>query len=275
MEERLGFSGSHRTSTGSSGQPGPEALEVGMTVEFVNVSFSYEPEARVLREVTFRVNAGEFLLIVGPNGAGKSTLLKLLNGILKADQGKVIVGGLDTAHALTSTLAAHVCVTFQNPADQLFASTVRREVEYSPLNLKRANARELTERALDMCELGKFSASHPYDLPPAQRKLLTIASAIASGSAFLAFDEPSAGLSQIEHRILNNVVANLRRERRGFLVVSHDLEVFLPHASAVMVLHAGRVSFYGSREDVLTNEGILRQVGLRLPTPMRLARLLA
>lgn len=245
-----------------------------MTIEFLKVAFSYQPDAPVLREISFRVDAGEFLLIIGQNGAGKSTLLKLLNGILKPDDGKVLVAGLNTADALTSTLAAHVCVTFQNPADQLFASTVRREIEFSPSNLKRANIRELTERSLALCELDAFSASHPYDLPQAPRKLLTIASAIASGSPFLAFDEPSAGLSQIEQRILHNVVASLRQENRGFLVVSHDLEFFLPHATAVMVLHRGRVSFYGSAEEILTNEGILRQAGLRLPTAMRLAKML-
>jgi len=245
-----------------------------MSVEFQNVSFAYQPGLPVLQEVSFRVSAGEFLLIVGQNGAGKSTILKLLNGILKPTSGRVVVAGLDTTAIPTATLAAQVCVTFQNPADQLFASTVRAEIEFAPRNLRRPDRDALVEDALTLCELGTFVHSHPYDLAPAQRKLLAAASAIASGSPFLAFDEPSSGLSQIERRILQTMIDRLRERRKGFLVVSHDLELFLRFATKVVVLHQGKILYDGGPSDLISQERTLRSAGLRLPMAMRLEKIL-
>jgi len=245
-----------------------------MSAEFQNVTFAYQPGLPVLRDVSFRVSAGEFLLIVGQNGAGKSTLLKLLNGILKPSSGRVVVAGLDTSVTTTSIMAAQVCVTFQNPADQLFASTVRAEVEFAPRNLRRPDRETLVEEALTLCELRTLAHSHPYDLPPAQRKLLTTASAIASGSPFLAFDEPSSGLSQVEQRILRMMIDRLREKRRGFLVVSHDLDLFLTLATRVIVLHQGRALYDGTPYGLLSQEKILRSAGLRLPMAMRLEKIL-
>jgi energy-coupling factor transport system ATP-binding protein len=243
-----------------------------MRIEFRNVHFAYEPAVPVLSDISFDLGTGNFLLILGQNGAGKSTLLKLLNGILKPTGGSILVASCDTAMNSTATLARHVCVTFQNPADQLFASTVRREIEFAPRNLKRPNVATLVEEALSLCELGPAALQHPYDLPLAQRKVLTVASAVASGSPFLAFDEPSAGLSQLERRLLDKLIRSLRANGRGLLVVSHDLELFLPYASDVLLLRQGRLTFLGKPEQLLKEKMILGAAGLRLPTLMRLKK---
>ena len=244
-----------------------------MKIEFINVNFRYQDEHQVLSNLSFVVEPGAFLLVIGQNGVGKSTLLKLMNGILKPTSGKVLVGGLDTTKHPTSRLAAKICVTFQNPADQIFAPSVQKEVEFAPRNLKRPDIDELVSRALSLCSLDTVRTKHPYDLPSPQRRLLTIASAIASGAPYLAFDEPSAGLSQIERIVLERLLQELKRDGRGFVVVSHDLGLFLRHASQVLVLSGGTNIFFGSPEDLLDQGGSLRKAGLKLPLPLRLERL--
>ena len=245
-----------------------------MTVRFEHVGFQYEGDRPVLQNLSFATSSADFLLIVGQNGVGKSTLLKLLNGILKPSSGRIDVCGLDTREQPTSRLAGEVCVTFQNPADQIFASTVRKEIEFAPKNLRRANLSELVGQAINLCDLESVAAYHPYDLPPAQRKILTVASAIASGARFLAFDEPSAGLSQIERGLLGSILEGMRKDTRGLIVVSHDLGLFLPRATKVLVLARGGAAFCGSPREIFENEKHLRRAGLRLPLPVRLRRLL-
>jgi len=245
-----------------------------MTIEFRNVSFHYDRNRPLMNELSFTSLSGDVLLVVGQNGVGKSTLLKLLNGILKPTAGQVLVNGLDTSSHPTSRLAKEICVTFQNPADQIFASTVRKEVEFAPRNLMLANIDHLVDHALSLCGLETLSSHHPYDLPTAQRKLLTIASAIASGAPFLAFDEPSAGLSQVERTVFDRLSAALRDDSRGMIVVSHDLDLLLRYATKILVLERGRMIYCGDPHAILEREEILRRAGLRLPLPFRLEKIL-
>ena len=246
-----------------------------MNIEFKNVSFRYQDDHEVLNNLSFVIEPGAFLLVIGQNGVGKSTLLKLMNGILKPTSGQVLVGGLNTVAEPTSRLAAEICVTFQNPADQIFAPSVQKEVAFAPRNLRRPNIDGLVSYALSLCSLDSVASHHPYDLPAPQRRLLTIASAIASGAPFLAFDEPSAGLSQIERIVLERLLTELKRDRRGFVIVSHDIALFLRYASQVLVLSGGSNIFFGKPEVLLEREGYLRQAGLKLPLPLRLKRMAA
>jgi energy-coupling factor transport system ATP-binding protein len=245
-----------------------------MSIELRNVSFSYAGGRPVLHDLSFSAERGGFLLVIGQNGVGKSTLLKLLNGILKPTSGEVLINGLDTATNPTSRLAKEICVTFQNPADQIFASTIRAEVEFGPKNLRRENVSQLVDDALSLCGLDALSSHHPYDLPAAQRKLLTVASAIASGARFLAFDEPSAGLSQIERSVFEHLLAALKKEDRGLIVVSHDLALLLPYATTVLILARGEMIYFGDAKAVTQQRRLIRKAGLRLPLPYRLEKLL-
>jgi energy-coupling factor transport system ATP-binding protein len=245
-----------------------------MSIEVHNLSFSYSMDRYVLKAVTLTARPGEFLLIVGKNGVGKSTLLKLLNGILKPTSGRVLINGLDTREHPVALLAGKICVTFQNPADQIFAPTVSEEVAFAPRNLKRTNPESIAEKALRLCGLEHRKSSHPYDLPPAERKLLTVASAVASDAPYLAFDEPSAGLSYIERNLLEHIIQSLLTEGKGLIVVSHDLPLFFKCAARVVVLENGSVSFSGHVQELIEREGILRRAGLRLPLPVRAKRIL-
>lgn len=245
-----------------------------MNITFDTVEFSYAPGRPVLSDLSMEVRAGEFVLVVGRNGAGKSTFLKLLNGILKPTAGSVSVAGRSTDSTPTSTLARYVCVTFQNPADQIFAPTVFEEVAFAPRNFAHPDTESLIQEALSLCQLDHLKNRHPYDLPLAQRKVLTTASALASGAPFLAFDEPTAGLSQVEHGVMNTLVKTLTARGVGFLVVSHDLSLFFRYATRVLVLEGGRCTFSGPVSELVENEGILRRAGLRLPVPLRVSRLL-
>ncbi len=241
-----------------------------MTLNVEQISFSYVPDTPVLRDVTFGAGPGEILLIVGRNGAGKSTLLKLLNGILRPDRGSIIMENRETGTLPTSTIAATLCVTFQNPSDQLFASSVGREVLFGPSNLRRSDAEGLTSRALSLLGMSDLSETHPYDLNAAQRKLLTIASAIATDAPILAFDEPTVFLSQPERAILSTALSNLVRAGRTILAVSHDLSFFLPVAKRVIVLEGGAVSFNGTVHDLWASRNSLRPLGVRFPLAWRL-----
>lgn len=241
-----------------------------MSVIFEEVSFSYPHGADVLRSLSFRLQPSDVLLVVGHNGAGKSSMLKLLNAINRPTAGNVLISGTSTKDQSTAELARLVSVTFQNPSDQIFASSVLKETEYGPKNLKRPDPRTLALRALQMFMLDSLADVHPYDLSFSKRKLLTLASAVAMQTSVLAFDEPSVSLSQPERVGLLRALQELRHQGRTMLIVSHDLELFLPVSTGVLILNRGFASFFGKPEDLFHHNKELRAAGVRLPLSSRL-----
>jgi len=226
-----------------------------------------------LSSLSFDTVPGECLLVVGHNGAGKSTFLKLLNGIVKPNSGRVVVFGKDTARFRTAELARDVSVTFQNPGDQIFARTVFDEACFGPRALNRKDPDALARAALALCGLTRSAGKHPYDLSAPERKLLSVASSIASGARVLAFDEPSVTLSQPERRTLEHAVRTLRIEGRTLIIVSHDLGFFLPVADRILVLRTASPALFFPAPKAATHENVLRRAGVRFPYADRLVRI--
>ena len=250
-------------------------MELHVSIEFQNVSFTYPRAHRAaLSDISYLLTDGRMTAVLGENGAGKSTLLKLLIGIIRPASGRVRIDGDDTTGTSTAELAARVAVTFQNPADQIFSSRVRTEVEFGPQNLGRPQSDLLAERAMESVGLASAAERHPYDLNAAQRRLLTVASAVAMDTMTLAFDEPTSGLSQRERPELAGVFRTLLSAGKSILIATHDLDFFLPFADRFLVLHAGRLVFDGARPELLGRAGALRAFGVRLPLTVRLERFL-
>ncbi len=242
-----------------------------MNIELQKVDFTYPGTTQpALTDLSFQIDSGEIVIIAGPNGAGKSTLLRLINGILKPTVGNVFIDGKNSQYTSTAELAAAVSVTFQNPADQIFAPTVRKEIAFGPQNLRRENIVTIVDSTLALFQMQAMAEQHPYDMLPAQRKLLTIASAVAMDTPILAFDEPSAGLSQRERTVLTHVISNLRSQKRTLLIVTHDLEYFLSLATKAIILTSGKKIFEGTSPGLLSKESELRRFGMRFSLCARL-----
>ena len=244
-----------------------------MSIVFESVSFSYPDGNSVLHGCSFKIPGGCFLLIGGQNGAGKSTLLRLMNGLNRPQSGRILINGVDTGNQEPSQLASSVAVTFQHPADQIFASEVLKEAIFGAKNLKRENPGALAAEALDLFGLGPCASMHPYDLSPALRRLLTMASAAATGSPVLAFDEPTIGLSQPERSTLRLALEFLHRNGRSLIIVSHDVEFFFPLCESMMVIANGGIAFHGSVAEIENRQSVLESAGIGLPLSLRLQRM--
>jgi energy-coupling factor transport system ATP-binding protein len=217
------------------------------------VSFTYPDGTVALDGVDLAIGAGQCVAITGRNGSGKSTLIRLWNGLLRPATGSVLIDGRSTRGRRVAELARVVGVAFQDPAMQLFASTCRDEVAFGPWNLGlRGGALEdATEGALAAMGLQPHAATNPYDLGPARRKLLAIASVLAMRTPVVVLDEPTPGQDADGRARLRAIVANLASEGRTVVVVSHDRRYIAEAAERVLRLDAGRIVADGSPADVL------------------------
>lgn len=246
-----------------------------MRITIKNLSHIYRGGVEALKEVNLSIEEGNSILLLGHNGAGKSTLLKHLNGILKPTSGDIFIGELNTKSHDAGGLAHHVALSFQNPDDQIFSSTVLEEVSFGPRNLGKANFSELATEALELLGLTHTAGSHPYDLHPSKRKMLTIASAIAMDTPILAFDEPTAGFDMRQRIILTQAIEKLKRRQKTIIIVSHDIDYFLELCDSIIILDDGVVRFHGSKHDFSARpdvRSLLRQSGLPIPILWRISR---
>ncbi len=244
-------------------------------VRFDDVSFSYDDATAVLAGVSLSIANGELVALLGPNGVGKTTLTKLVVALLKPGRGTVTVGGRDTAPLMPEDLADQVAYVFQHPDQQLFARTVLDEVMFAPLQrLSRADAHDVAMQALRRVGLSGEHDTHPYDLPPAQQKLVTIAAAMAQRPAVLVLDEPTQGLDRDGIARVGTLLRAVATEGVAVLAVTHDLGFVTEMFERAVVLCEGSVAFDGPPRDLILDERRVRESSLRTPPAARLSRAL-
>jgi energy-coupling factor transport system ATP-binding protein len=243
-----------------------------------NVSFRYPSGVEALRGVSLRLDAGERVAILGRNGAGKSTLVRHLNGLLRPSAGQVLhaaeSGERDIRRRTVAQCARHVGIVFQDVRNQLFARTVREELRFGPRNLGFAAERvdALVERSLEALELRAVADEHPYDLPPAQRRLVAVAAVLANDAPVLVLDEPTAGLDAPAIALLVRLSHEEAARGRCVVAISHDMDFCADAADRVVLMQNGQVTIDAPWRELDAAAATLIDEQVDLPTPARLSR---
>ena len=245
-------------------------------IEVKNISFSYDGTITLIEGLSAAFPVNSTTLLAGANGAVKTTLLKLLVGLLRPQHGSILVGGRESHASPLHEIAAHIAVSLQQAEYQMFLTTVKKEISFGPANVGRPNAAELAADAIELFALAADVEVHPYDMHPAKRKLLSLASAVAMDTPFLIFDEPTSGLSTTEKEIFSNALRTLRRRGKGYILITHDLSFGLSHCSRMFVLDKGKCVVDEGVADFLRRpemEGLMRKAHARIPAASRISRM--
>jgi energy-coupling factor transport system ATP-binding protein len=231
----------------------------------------YEGGVRALDGVDLAITAGERVALIGQNGSGKTTLVRHLDGLLRPTAGRVLVGGVDAAGRTVAQLAREVGLVFQDPDRQIFASTVRGEVEFGPRNLglRGAELSTAVSEALEATGLGEAAELNPYDLGTSRRKILALASVLAMGTPVLVLDEPTTGQDMRGMAIVEEVVASVSAAGRTVVAISHDMRFVAERFERVVVMRQGRVVLDGSPAAVFARDQwkTLRSTFVEPPLP--------
>jgi energy-coupling factor transport system ATP-binding protein len=197
--------------------------------------------------VDLRIDAGERVALIGQNGSGKTTLVRHFNGLLRPTSGRVTVDGTDAARLTVAQLAARVGLVFQDPDRQIFAGSVRGEVEFGPRNLGRSGGqlRAAVAEALAAAGLTGEEETNPYDLGQSRRKLLALASVLAMRTPVLVLDEPTTGQDVAGVELVRAVVEAVASEGRTVIAISHDMRFVAEAFERVVVMREGRIILDG------------------------------
>ena len=249
-------------------------------VEVRSLSYKYPGSSKqTLTNVNLSVEEGEFILITGPSGCGKTTLCKCLNGLIPNSYGgefagKVIVDGLVTTEHPVYEIAQHVGLVFQNPENELFCTSVEREVAFGPENLAlpRQEIRNRVEESLAMVGISHLRDKSPEELSGGEQQKVAIAALLAMKPKILVLDEPTANLDPASAQSVLNTLLKLNEESGVTMVlVEHRLEAVAHMADRCAILNEGRLVLVGEPEDVLYSDEA-EAIGVGIPKVVQVAK---
>ena len=226
-------------------------------LELKNISLSVEDEftgngqKEILRDVSLTIETGKLVVVTGPNGGGKSTMAKMIAGILKPNQGQILLDGEDVTDLdITQRATRGISFAFQQPVR--FKGITVRDL----INL--ASGREISDceacgylKEVGLCARDYIDREVNASLSGGEIKRIEIATVMARKTKLTIFDEPEAGIDLWSFNNLIDVFKNLRKEINGsMLIISHQ-ERILDIADEIIVIADGKVMARGKKEEVL------------------------
>ncbi len=237
-------------------------------IQMEHVSFSYSDQGPTVQDVSFHVRKGDFLAILGANGAGKTTTVRLIDGLIRPTQGRVLINGADTATSPVSERARRVGFLFQNPDRQICKNTVREEILFG---LKTVRGNESEEALNARCEevlkdFGFSGDEEPFSLSRGQRQRVALASILAVEPEILILDEPTTGLDYLECCHIMDRIRRMNQEQQVTVVmVCHDMEIVLDYAQRALVMAGGKVLADGPVREIFRDTAQMEKASILPP----------
>lgn len=239
-----------------------------MLLDLNNLSYAYPGAVPALSGISLTVRPGEFVGIMGRTGCGKSTLLQLIAGLLSPTEGQILLEGQDI-HAPDfdrMILRNTVGMVFQFPENQLFETTVERDVAFG-LRHRGLSSEEISDRVRRALRQVGFVFEQirwqsPLALSGGEKRRVAIAGVLAAKPRLLLLDEPVAGLDPEARGDFLRLLRDLNEQGVTVLMVSHNADALAACAGRLVVLEEGRILMDGATAEVM--ESILAQPQLRL-----------
>ena len=238
-----------------------------------DVTYRYPNGYKAVDGVSMSFEKGELVAIIGQNGAGKTTTVKLMNGLLKPEEGDVFIDGWNTKDYTTAQISKKVGYVFQNPDDQIFHNefTVRSHLAPKNQKLPPEAVKENVMKAAERTGLTPVLEENPYNLPYSMRKFVMIASVLAMDTDVIILDEPTAGQDPTALDRLASIIQSLIEEKKLVITITHDMEFVVNHFERVIVMADRRKIADKSKREVFWDFGILEQSMLKQPHISRLS----
>lgn len=255
-----------------------------MQISLKNVSYTYNyktPYAReVLKDINLNVEEGSYTVIIGKTGSGKSTLIEHINGLLLPTHGEVLVNNVLITNPKSKkekrelaknlkVLRQDVAVLFQFSEQQLFETSVLKDIIFAPLNYGISEGRAIS-KAKELIKLVGLDESYldksPFELSGGEMRKVALCGVLALEPKVLILDEPTVALDYKSREEIMTMVKKLKDELNMTIVlISHNMNYVLEYADKVFVLKNGKINFEGTVEELFADEKLLKENSLEQP----------
>lgn len=237
-------------------------------IDVKNLSFRYKESQEYydVKDITFHVKRGEWLSIVGHNGSGKSTTVRLIDGLLEAESGEIVIDGQRLTEGNVWSIRRQIGMVFQNPDNQFVGATVEDDVAFGLENqgLSRQEMKKRVEESLALVGMLDFKKREPARLSGGQKQRVAIAGVVALRPAILILDEATSMLDPEGRRELIDTVKGIRKDYDMTVIsITHDLEE-VAMSDRVLVMKKGEIESTSSPRNLFSRND-LDQIGLDDP----------
>ncbi len=228
-------------------------------------------QIKALDSVNLTIPNGMVTGLIGHTGSGKSTLVQMFNGLLRPDEGRVLLDGTDIWEKPKNirNIRFRVGLVMQYPEYQLFEETIYKDIAYGPKNmgLSEEEIRVRVEESARFAGLDEaLLEKSPFDLSGGQKRRAAIAGIIAMRPEVLVLDEPAAGLDpKGRDSIFANILEYHEKTQNTVVIVSHSMEDMARYCDNLVVMNDGKIFMQGDRDYVFSRSDRLRQIGLDIP----------
>ena len=236
-------------------------------IQAEHVSFSYEADRPVLKDISFRIEKGEAVGLIGANGAGKSTLLKALLGLISVE-GRILVDGTVLQRSSLPEIRRKLGFVLQDSDDQMFMPTVYEDMIFGPRNygLSQAETEARVDAVLERLNLTDLKHRHNHKLSGGEKRMAAIATVLAMEPDCVLMDEPGAALDPWNRRLVIDTIRALPQTR---LITSHDRDLILDTCRRVILLSGGEIAADGDAEVILRDRALLERHRMELPLSLQ------
>jgi len=235
---------------------------------FKNVWFRYGNEHDwVLKDINLEIRKGEFVIILGHNGCGKTTLLKHFNKLLKPNKGEILFEGKDLKSYKDFEVFSKVGFLFQDPNDQIFATTVEEDVSFGPLNMG-LSPEEIEERVVESLSLVgmlEYRKAKIHELSYGQKQRVAIAGVLANKPSIIVFDEPTSSLDPATQIEVMDILKRLNESGITVIMTTHDIEYIAEYTERIITMANGMIIYDGDIKELFSKDEIINSSRLRLP----------
>ncbi|MEH2438326.1 MAG: ABC transporter ATP-binding protein [Nostoc sp.] len=239
-------------------------------LEFEQLHYTYPGAQQLaLNGLNLKIPFNKRCALIGQNGCGKTTLFLLANGLYKPHKGKMSWQGKPLQYDRRSLikLRQQVGLVFQDPEQQLVASTVEEDISYGLCNLglPTGEIKQRVEQALVEFGLTELAQRPVHHLSLGQKKRVSIADVMVLKPELLLLDEPTAYLDKLHTRNLMTTLKKIHADGTTILMATHDLDLVYRWADWIFVMDRGQLVMEGKPQDVFTQREVLEDLQLGVP----------
>lgn len=255
-----------------------------MQISFEKVNFNYNPktpfEIKVLKDINLTLPSGSFTSIIGKTGSGKSTLIEHINGLLVAESGSVILGDLNVSNKSKRkerkkqeedlfSIREKVAVLFQFSEQQLFETSVLKDIIYGPINYG-LDYEEAVKRAKQLITLvglpEEYLEKSPFELSGGEMRKVALCGVLALKPEVLVLDEATIGLDFKSKQEFMDIINKIHKEEKITIIfVTHNMEYVLEYSDNIVIMKDGKIAFNSADKEEFLSVMDSEKYSLRKP----------